>query len=65
MNAQVFTKYPDVWVGKRGRRRKVKIGYMETTFLEKIGATKESVECRSNPEEVSHTPEEVSHTSII
>ena len=52
VSVDVFKQYPNVWVGKKNRRRNVKIGYMETKFLEIIGTTKESVECRSDPAEV-------------
>ena len=52
MNVTVFEKHPDVWVGKEQSGNHVKIGYMETKLLEMLGATKSSVECRSNNEEV-------------
>eukprot|EP00731_Ephydatia_muelleri_P008989 Em0004g1327a len=52
VNVKVLKKYPNVWMGKSATNSNVKIGYMETTFLEMLGATKRSVECRSHPEEV-------------
>ena len=55
VNVKVLEKYPNVWIGKSATNSNVKIGYMETTFLEMLGATKRSVECRSHPEEVSNT----------
>ena len=52
MNASLFETHRDVWVGKELNGDHIKIGYMETRLLEMLGATRSSVECRSNDEEV-------------
>lgn len=52
VNSAEFEKYPNVWVGMELNGDHIKIGYMETRLLEMLGATRSSVECRSNSEEV-------------
>lgn len=52
VNASLFETHRDVWVGKELNGDHIKIGYMETRLLEMLGATRSSVECRSNDEEV-------------
>ena len=52
VNALLFETHRDVWMGKELNGDHIKIGYMETRFLEMLGASKSSVECRSNDEEV-------------
>ena len=53
MNIKALSEHPDVWVGKHKDNSTVLIGYMETVFLEMLGTSRETLECRSNSEEVS------------